>query len=68
MRQYSITRALNLPEYKITGIISENKEEIHIRVEPYKRKKAKCGGCGARHNVGRHSQEEVIIRDKPISC
>ncbi len=67
MRQYSITRVLNLPEYKVTEIVAESKKEIHIRVEPYKRKKAKCGGCGVEHNIGRHSQEEVVIRDKSIS-
>lgn len=66
MRGYSITRLLKLPEYKITKVISETKESIHIRVEPYKRKRAKCGGCGAEHNIGRHSQEEVVVRDKPI--
>ena len=67
MQRYSITKALNLPEYKITEIISETKEEIHIRIEPYKRKKAKCGGCGAKHGICPHSQEEVVVQDKPIS-
>jgi transposase len=67
MRRYSITKALHLPEYKITEIISEADKEIHIRVEPYKRKIAKCGGCGAEHKKSRHSQEEVIAQDKPIS-
>lgn len=66
MRGYSITRLLKLPEYKITKVISETKGSIHIRVEPYKRKKAKCGGCGAQHKIGRHSQEEVVVRDKPM--
>ena len=67
MQRYSITKALNLPEYKITAILSETKEEIHIRVEPYKRKKATCGRCGVEHDISRHSQQEVIVQDKPIS-
>ena len=67
MRRYSITRVLNLPEYKITDILSEPDKEIHIRLEPYKRKRAKCGGCGVEHKRSRHSQEEVIAQDKPIS-
>ncbi len=67
MQRYSITKALNLPEYKITAIILETKEEIHLQVEPYKRKKIKCGGCGAEHSITQHSQQEVIVRDKPIS-
>ncbi len=67
MRRYSITRALNLPGYKITGIITETEKEIHIKLEPYKRKAAKCGGCGIEHKSRQHSQEEVIVRDNPIS-
>ncbi|MBU0599386.1 transposase family protein, partial [bacterium] len=67
MRRYSITRTLNLPEYKIAEIISETDKEIHIRVEPYKRKGIKCGGCGEEHKRSRHSQEETIAQDKPIS-
>jgi len=58
---------LNLPEYKIAEIISETDKEIHIRVEPYKRKGIKCGGCGEEHKRSRHSQEETIAQDKPIS-
>ncbi len=67
MRRYSITRALNLPEYKITEIILETDKEIHIRLEPYKRKAGKCSGCGTEHKKSRHSQEEVIAQDNPIS-
>ncbi len=67
MRQYSITRTLNLPGYKIAGIIAETEKEIHIRVEPYKRKRVKCGGCGAEHKNSRHSQAEVIVQDQPLS-
>ena len=34
MQKYSITKALNLPEFKITEIISVTDEEIHIRLKP----------------------------------
>ena len=52
MQRYSITRVLNLPGYKITGIMSETDEEIDMRLEPYKRKRAKCGRCGIEHKSG----------------
>ena len=32
MQEYNIRKALNIPGYKITEIISENAKEIHIRL------------------------------------
>jgi len=64
MRNYSITQALDLPEYKIIGILSDTKKEIHIRIRAYKRKKAKCSGCGEYHNTRKiHGFKEVIVED-----
>ena len=63
MREYSITKALSLPEYKITGILSEAKEEIHIRVEPYKRKPFVCSNCGNIHKGPARGMIEVMVED-----
>ncbi|HED00179.1 MAG TPA: ISL3 family transposase [Proteobacteria bacterium] len=63
MRIYSIKKALNIPEYKITGIISETDKEINIKLEPYKRKPFICSGCGQVHKIGRHATEESIAED-----
>lgn len=64
MREYSITQALSLPEYKIIEIVSETAKEIHIRLRAYKRKKAKCSGCGEYHGGQKiHSSKEVIVED-----
>ena len=51
MQVYSIRKALNIPEYKITEIISETDKELHIRLEPYKRKVFVCSGCGQIHKM-----------------
>ena len=63
MRNYSITRMLKLPEYKVTGILSETEEELHIGVAPYKRKPFICSGCGLIHHDGRHGTIEVVAED-----
>jgi transposase len=64
MRNYSITQALGLPEYKILDILSDTDEEIHIRIRAYKHKKAKCSGCGEYHNTKKaHSTKEIIVED-----
>lgn len=62
MREYSITQALGLPEYKILKV-DERDGEIHIRIRPYKRKKAKCSHCGRIHTSKPHSHKEVVAED-----
>ena len=66
MRRYSIKKRLNIPEYKITGILSETDKDIHIKLEPYKKKKFVCSGCGQVHKIGEHGIEESIAEDLPI--
>lgn len=66
MQVYSIRRILNIPEYKITDIISDNDKEIHIRLVPYKKKVFICSGCGKIHKVGYHGVGEVVVADLPI--
>jgi transposase len=66
MDKYTIKELLNIPEYKVTKIISKNDEEIHIKVEPYKWKKVICSGCGQIHKTGYHSSREVIVEDRAL--
>lgn len=63
MQVYSIRKRLNIPEYKITGILSETAKEINIKIEPYKHKKFICSGCGQVHKIGKHALEESKVED-----
>jgi len=63
MRIYTIKKGLNIPEYKITALISENDQEIHLRLEPHKRKDFICSQCNQVHKVGYHGTEEIIVQD-----
>lgn len=62
MHIYTIKKLLNIPEYKVTEIISATSKEIHIRLEAYKRKKAICSGCGKVHKVGCHGDPSGIVQ------
>ena len=66
MRIYNIRKALNIPEYKITGVLSETDKEIHIKLEPYKRKQFVCSGYGQIHKIGCHRREEPAAEDLPM--
>jgi transposase len=66
MRRYSIRKRLNIPEYKITDILSETDKEIHIKIEPYKKKRFICSGCGQVHKIGQHGIEESTVEDLPL--
>jgi transposase len=67
MHIYTIRKLLNIPEYKVTEVISKSDREIHIRLEAYKRKRAVCSACAKEHTVGYHSLREVVVEDLPIS-
>lgn len=66
MQGYSIRRALNFPEYKITQIINQTDREIHICVEPYKRKVFVCSGCGDVHEGMARGTTEVVVEDRSL--
>lgn len=63
MQVYSIKKRLNIPEYKITAILKETDKEIHIKLEPYKRKPFVCSGCGQVHKIGQHALAESTVED-----
>lgn len=68
MCKYNITKLLNIPEYKVTEIISITDDEIHIRLEPYKKKKAICTGCQRRHTRGYKGKTETVVEDLPLGA
>jgi len=63
----TLTKILNIEGCKVVEILSLTEEEIHLKIEPYKRKPAICSGCGEEHIQGYHSEKEVIVEDLPIS-
>lgn len=66
MRGYSITKALNLPEYKITEVLKGSEGVLYIKVEPYKRKRFVCANCKEEHTGNIHSWKETTIEDLGI--
>ena len=64
----SMRDLLNIPEgYKITKIDGDkNKDEFNIHIEPYKRKKGICSGCGKTHEETKHGIKIVKARDLPV--
>ena len=64
----TLTKILNLPEYKVTEIISITDTEMHLRIEPRQHKPALCSGCGEIHTQGHHSEKEAVVEDLAISA
>ncbi len=62
MQRYSITQALNLPEYKITDMRLDA-DGYWIQVEPYKRKPFVCSQCGEVHGGTINSIKKVRVDD-----
>jgi transposase len=67
MRGHSITKVLNLPQYRISRILSCSEKEIRVEAVPYKHKPLVCSGCGKVHPSGRHGTIKVVIEDLRIT-
>lgn len=65
MERYNITRALNLPGFKVTEV-SDGLDGLRIRVEPYKRKPFICSACGEVHVEAINSHKKVTVEDLRI--
>jgi len=62
MRHNHIRGLLRTPGYKIREIFEKDEAAIHIRIEPYKRNRGICSGCGKQHK-GFHSAREMVAED-----
>ena len=66
MLLHGIKKLLDIPGYKITDA-SLVDTEIHLYLEPYKKKKPLCPQCGEEHRGGYHSSQWTEAEDLPIS-
>jgi len=66
MQVYNIKKSLNISQYKITKIVLDTDNEIHIRLESYKRKPFICSNCGQVHKTIYHGTEESVVIDLPF--
>lgn len=65
MQRNTIRQLLKIPAYKVVKVESRD-SEIHIWLQPHKRNRAICSGCGKVHSGYYHSMKEVVVRDLSI--
>lgn len=63
MHLNSINKLIEIPGYKTTAILSVTEGEIHVRLEPCKKRGVICGDCGKKHKQGYHDSDEVVVED-----
>jgi transposase len=63
MHLNTINKLIDIPGYKTTAILSITDDEIHVRLDPHKRRRIICGDCGEMHGKGYHDSDEVIVED-----
>jgi hypothetical protein len=66
MLLHGTKKLLDILGYKITDA-SLVDTEIHLYLEPYKKKKPLCPQCGEEHRGGYHSSQWTEAEDLPIS-
>ena len=66
MQKETLSEILNITHYYVSEIISENKTEIHLKLEKDSECNTICSGCEHIHKKGYHSCYEIIVEDLPI--
>lgn len=62
----TIRKLFRVPQgYKITRVEEPNEDEITIDIEPYKRQKGICSGCGEIHQDTNRGTRIIKARDLP---
>jgi len=65
MQLQGIKKLIKFPGYKVTGIIKFTDQELHLKIEPHKKKKSICGHC---KGVGHHYHSQNTIKVEDLSC
>ncbi len=66
MELETITKLLNIPNYRVTRIIQSTPKNLHLAVEPIDPGTPVCSGCGEPHNVPVHSIGSITVQDLNI--
>ncbi|ABC77178.1 transposase family protein [Syntrophus aciditrophicus] len=66
MELETITKLLNIPNYRVTRIIQSTPKNLHLAVEPIDPGTPVCSGCGEPHNVPVHSMGSITVQDLNI--
>jgi len=67
MELETITKLLNIPNYKVTRILQITSEALHLQVEPIDPGTPVCSGCGLPHSAPVHSMGSMTVQDLQLS-
>lgn len=67
MQLNTITELLNIPNYKVTHMIRNTNDSLHVMLDQMEATPAVCSGCGNIHHNSVHSREFVVVEDLRIS-
>lgn len=67
MQLQTITKLLNIPNYRAVEATDSEFENRFIALEPIEDIPPVCSGCGRVHGMSIHSKSNVLVEDLPIS-
>jgi len=67
MQLNTITELLNIPNYKVTHMIKNTNDSLHVMLDQMEATPAVCSGCGNIHHNSVHSREFIVVEDLRIS-
>jgi len=67
MQLNTITELLNIPNYKVTHMIRNTSDRLHVMLDQMEATPAVCSGCGNIHHDSVHSRGFIVVEDLRIS-
>jgi transposase len=67
MQLDTITGLINIPDHKVTEVLTNTEHSLHLLLKPAGQNPPVCSGCGSIHSVGVHSHERIVVEDLRIS-
>lgn len=67
MQLNTITGLINIPDHKVTQVLTNTEHSLHLLLKPAGQSSPVCSSCGSIHSVGVHSHECIVVEDLRIS-
>lgn len=67
MHLNTITKLLDIPNYRAIEVTAIEYEGMYISLERVKDTPPVCSGCGGVHGVSVHSRSDMLVEDLPVS-
>jgi len=67
MQLNTITKLIGIPDHKVSEVLKNTEQSLHLLLKPAGQTLPVCSGCGSVHSGGIHSKTLIVVEDLRIS-